>query len=72
MDREEEIRLIAYSIWEDDDCCDGHHLEHWLKAERIWQEQKSSQVNQAKRDIVNQPSAKTQKPAQVSKGAKKS
>jgi hypothetical protein len=38
MDREDEIRLIAYSIWEENAYCDGHHLEHWLKAEAIWEE----------------------------------
>ena len=37
MDRNEEIRMIAYSIWEQDGCCYGHEIEHWLKAEIIWQ-----------------------------------
>jgi hypothetical protein len=71
MDREKEIRLMAYSIWEEDDCCDGHELEHWLKAERIWQEQKSSRVNEIKRETINKPSVKAQKSAKVTKGAVK-
>jgi hypothetical protein len=38
MEREDEIRIIAYQIWEEEDCCHGKHVEHWLKAETIWQE----------------------------------
>jgi hypothetical protein len=38
MGREEEIRLIAYSIWEEEGCCHGHDMEHWLRAEVIWEE----------------------------------
>lgn len=49
MEREDEIRLIAYSIWEGDGCSDGHDLEHWIKAEAIWIERnapKSSTVKE--------------------------
>ncbi len=38
MSREEEIRTIAYGLWQADNCCDGRDVEHWLKAEAIWQE----------------------------------
>ncbi len=38
MEREDEIRVIAYSIWEQEGCRDGHDCEHWLKAEVIWKE----------------------------------
>ena len=38
MDREEGIRIIAYQIWEEEGCCHGNDVEHWLKAETIWQE----------------------------------
>ena len=37
MGKEDEIKIIAYSIWEQDGCCDGHDCEHWLKAEAIWE-----------------------------------
>jgi hypothetical protein len=40
MDREEGIKNIAYHIWEEEGCkCHGSDIEHWLKAETIWQEQ---------------------------------
>jgi len=41
MNHEDEIRLIAYRIWEDEGCPDGLHQEHWGRAETIWREQHS-------------------------------
>jgi hypothetical protein len=41
MDREDEIRLIAYTIWEDEGCCDGSDVAHWVRAEAIWQEKQA-------------------------------
>ncbi|HXX59059.1 MAG TPA: DUF2934 domain-containing protein [Dehalococcoidales bacterium] len=38
MERENEIRLIAYKLWQDEGCKDGHDCEHWLKAEAVWEE----------------------------------
>jgi hypothetical protein len=41
MEREEartrEIRLIAYSLWVRDGYRHGLAVEHWLKAEAIWE-----------------------------------
>jgi hypothetical protein len=40
MDREEGIRIIAYHIWEQEGRnCHGSDVEHWLKAETLWQSQ---------------------------------
>jgi hypothetical protein len=36
MDREEEIREIAYHLWDLEGRCEGHNLEYWLIAEAIW------------------------------------
>ena len=30
--KEERIRAIAYSLWEEEGCIDGHDQEHWLRA----------------------------------------
>ena len=38
MGREDEIKLIAYQIWESEGCCHGYDIEHWLEAEIIWKE----------------------------------
>lgn len=40
MEREDEIRLIAYRIWEEEGCLDGYDCEHWFRAEVIWEQQK--------------------------------
>ncbi|MBI2965627.1 MAG: DUF2934 domain-containing protein [Chloroflexi bacterium] len=34
--REEQIRLIAYQIWEEEGRPHGKHMEHWSQAERRW------------------------------------
>ena len=44
MGREDEIRLIAYRIWEEEGYCDGHDCEHWLKAEVIWEEKQKNKA----------------------------
>jgi hypothetical protein len=37
MEREEQVRRLAYIIWEEEGCPDGRNVEHWLKAEAILQ-----------------------------------
>ena len=39
MGREEEIKLIAYNIWEEEGCPNWRDCEHWLRAEAIWEQQ---------------------------------
>ena len=36
--RQEEISLIAYGIWEQEGRPQGKASEHWLLAEKIWEE----------------------------------
>ncbi len=42
MEREQEIRIIAYRIWEEEGYGEGNHLEHWLRAEIIWEDLQKS------------------------------
>ena len=35
MHHEDEVRLIAYQIWEKQCCPEGRELEHWFKAEAV-------------------------------------
>jgi hypothetical protein len=44
MGKEDEIRLIAYSIWEQEDCPNGKDCEHWLRAEAIWEDQQKQRA----------------------------
>lgn len=42
MGQEDEIRLIAYRIWEKEGCLNGRDCEHWYKAEVIWNQQQKA------------------------------
>ena len=43
MPREDEIRVIAYNIWQEEGCVHGKDCEHWLRAEVIWEEKQKKQ-----------------------------
>jgi hypothetical protein len=45
MQREEEIRCLAYRIWEEAGYPEGHAMEHWLTAETIWQDEHRESKN---------------------------
>lgn len=38
MGREEEVKIIAYRIWEEESYCHGRDVEHWFQAEVLWEE----------------------------------
>ena len=42
MEREEEIRAIAYRIWEEEGRRDGRDFDNWLTAESIWSAQQEN------------------------------
>lgn len=43
MEREEQIRSLAYNIWQEEGCPHGRNVEHWLKAEAILQSKNGEQ-----------------------------
>jgi len=71
MAKEDEIKLIAYNIWLEEGCCDGRDLEHWVRAEIIWEEQakQGKKSGPAKEAAVKEKpgAAKAAKPTQVKK-----
>jgi len=63
MGKEDEIRLIAYTSWEEEGCRDGCDVEYWLRAEAIWEEkQRKTPVSATKasprRRLANQVNKK--------------
>ena len=38
MHHEQEVQLIAYHMWEEQGHPHGHDLEHWLKAQAVWED----------------------------------
>jgi hypothetical protein len=71
MVREDEIRLIAYQIWEEESCPDGKDCEHWIKAETIWEEQKKKPIKNDK-IVSEQPKKQSAKTQPEKKSFKKS
>ena len=55
MGREDEIRLIAYSIWEGENCPGGRDCEHWFRAEVIWEEQNKKAAAKSVKTESKQP-----------------
>ena len=35
IDRDEEIRQLAYRLWQESGCPNGSDLQHWLKAQEF-------------------------------------
>ncbi|HEY1197848.1 MAG TPA: DUF2934 domain-containing protein [Thermoplasmata archaeon] len=65
MARGDEIRRIAYNLWEKEDRPEGRALDHWLRAEAIWVSQHGTQPRSAqasgqdRRLVVSQPPKST-------------
>jgi hypothetical protein len=38
VNRDEEIRQLAYRLWQEAGCPNGCDVQHWLRAEAIWAE----------------------------------
>jgi len=69
--REDEIRLIAYHIWERDGCQDGGDWEHWFRAEAVWEEQQKPKVAaKSVRTVAKQPVKKNAKVKAAKKSGK--
>lgn len=43
MGREDAIRIIAFYIWEEEKRPNGRDVDHWLKAEKIWEKKQRIQ-----------------------------
>ena len=59
MEREEEIRDLAYRIWEEEGYPEGRNLEHWVKAEAILKARNGQPAN----GPAEQTPAEVQRPA---------
>lgn len=49
MEREDEIRSLAYSLWEQEGHQEGRDYEYWLRAEAIWTEQNPESTEKSSR-----------------------
>jgi hypothetical protein len=69
---DEEIRQIAYKLWQEEGCPDGRHLDHWFSAEAIWRvRQEAAQSDQQPRPKAKRTRKKTAPPARTKSRATK-
>jgi Protein of unknown function (DUF2934) len=59
--RDEEIRQLAYRFWQQEGSQDGYEVQHWLKAEAIWQEKHRPKIKPKQPKTLNR--AKSRKTA---------
>jgi len=38
IERDQEIRELAYKIWQEEGGSHGYDVQHWLRAKMIWEE----------------------------------
>jgi hypothetical protein len=70
MGKEDEINIIAHRIWEEEGCRHGHDIEHWLKAEIIWENQQPLEKMKKEEVLAIQPDSMT-KSVQTNRPLKK-
>lgn len=63
MHHEDEVKLIAYELWEQEGRPDGQDMEHWLRAEAIWAERQLPQVE----EVARKPAVKKTRRATTTK-----
>jgi uncharacterized protein YoxC len=69
---DEDIRQIAYKLWQEEGCPDGRHLDHWFKAEAIWRaRQEAAQPDQQPRPKAKRTRKKTVVPTKTKSRAAK-
>ncbi len=69
MQHEDEVRLVAYQIWEEEGSPRGRELEHWFKAEAVCHE-RQGQTQHVAGDLTSRTHLPTPKVAPARKQAK--
>jgi hypothetical protein len=65
INRDNEIRQLAYQLWQEEGCPDGHEVQHWLKAETIWLEEHRPQSETKQPKPVRSTHTKARKGSQA-------
>lgn len=61
MDRDAEIRAIAYQLWETEGQPANRSVDHWLQAEVIWEQRHRNETRPKRsRTSTNAPASKTE------------
>jgi hypothetical protein len=65
MSRHEEVQRIAYRLWEEERRPQGRALQHWLKAEAIWENQHEQKSQSLHSDLPKQLGESRRRSAQT-------
>jgi hypothetical protein len=52
VERDEQIRKLAYRIWQEEGYPQGYEVQHWLKAEAIWLEEHRAKTTPKQRKTL--------------------
>ena len=63
-ERDEQIRELAYRIWQEEGYPYGREVQHWLKAETIWLEKQRAQSEPEYSKLVRSKRTKGRKSSQ--------
>ena len=55
IDGDEEIRQLAYRLWQEAGCPNGSDLQHWLKAQDIWRQTHPAKKPRTKPSVAKKP-----------------
>ena len=60
FERDEQIRELAYRIWQEEGYPHGYEVQHWLKAETIWlEEHRAKRIPRKPKPLKRTKSRKT-------------
>lgn len=51
VEHDEQIRKLAYRIWQEEGYPHGYEVQHWLKAEAIWLEEHRAKTTPKQRKV---------------------
>jgi hypothetical protein len=60
LDREEEIRRIAYNLWQQDGCQQGRDWEYYFRAEKSYQQQQGQRSSSVQSESRTRAGARSQ------------
>lgn len=56
IDVDQEVRQLAYRIWQEEGCPNGSDQQHWLKAQDIWRQTHPAKKARTRPSATKKPS----------------
>ncbi len=55
IDPDEEVRQLAYKLWQEAGCPNGSDVQHWLQAQEIWRQTHAGKKTRTKPSTAKKP-----------------